>query len=125
MGAPDRRAFLAFWLCFKHDAHPALGTSLSGAVQLKLEPQLPISKIQRKEAERVERERAAAEQARLDEEAAEEWALTQVNGTTEALQMRTACESFGLLLWCAGADVPEPSAFAELDGRVEAFAASL
>jgi len=72
-------------------------------------------------AARAERERAAAEQARIEEEAAEEWARLQVHGTEEALQIRNACESFGFLLWQAGASVTNPAALAQWQNRTEAF----
>lgn len=97
------RAYLAAWLCFKHQAHPSLGT-LYDAVKYELHHNHMYMRRRREE----ERRRMAEEQARLAEEAAEEWALHQVRGTEEALQLRHFCESLGLLLWRAGADVPEP-----------------
>jgi hypothetical protein len=113
-------AYLACWLCFKNESH-VLGSSLSLAVRVELAKQMPLSKAEAEAERQRERERVAAERARLEEEAAEEWARTQVLGTDEALQMRTACESLGLLLWYAGAEVPEPSALAELESRVQTF----
>jgi len=56
-------------------------------------------------------ERLALEQAIRAEQAAEEWARQQVQGTREALLVRSNCESLGAALWHAGAHVDKPPSF--------------
>mmetsp|Transcript_97094 Transcript_97094/g.172839 ORF Transcript_97094/g.172839 Transcript_97094/m.172839 type:complete len:453 (-) Transcript_97094:152-1510(-) len=98
------RSFLCFWLCFKHDNHPAIG-DWRIPVREKLTLSLPSIE---QEQRRAERRRAEAERARLEMEAEAEWARAQVTGTTEALEIRSRLESLGLHLWHAGADVHLP-----------------
>lgn len=100
----DSRAYLAAWMCFKNDSHPALGDCKADVYTI-LCKQMPSFLA---EERRTERERAAAEQARIIEEAAAAWARQEVRGTDDALQVRRACESLGAALWHAGADVEEP-----------------
>lgn len=97
------RAFLAVWMCFKNDDHPALG-GCGTAVTKALREQVPmiIAAERRREHERL---------ALRAEQAAEEWARQQVQGTREALLVRSNCESLGAALWHAGAHVDEPPRF--------------
>jgi len=117
----EDRAFLGAWLALKHESHSALGSALSSAIRDELRGQLAQLPGAKHRLILAERARAAAEQARIQEQARNEWARQQVHGTTEALQMRSMCESFGLLLWQAGADVPEPCLLAAPENREEAF----
>jgi len=95
------RSFLCFWMCFKHDNHPALA-DLRIPVHEKLTQSLPHSERRRRRDERL---RGEAERARLAEEAEEEWARNEVSGTAQALEIRSRLESLGLYLWHAGVDV--------------------
>lgn len=101
-----RRAYLAAWLSFKHTSHIALG-DCHELVKMALKHQidynpLVVAKWERlafaqatrdfKSAWRLARERGIY---LYQEKAAEEWALQEVRGTANALQVRRICESFG------------------------------
>jgi len=92
----EPRAFLAAWMCFKNDNHPALG-GCGTAVTKVLREQVPMI--------------IALEEGIRAEQAAEEWARQQVQGTQEALLVRSNCESLGAVLWHAGAPVDKPPHF--------------
>lgn len=102
----DSRAYLAAWMCFKNDAHLALG-DFGEIVRASLSKQIP------------------SQQARMREEAAEAWAHQVVLSTADALRVRRACESLGAALWRAGADVVEPlQPFLMTQGASEGLLAS-
>jgi len=90
-------------MCLKNEAHPVLA-GFKTAVREVLSASIPLFLSI---ARRAELERLALEQAHIQEEAAQAWAHEQVLGTLEAVHVRHAYESFGAVLWCAGADVDE------------------
>lgn len=83
------RDYLTAWMCFKNDAHPALG-DLGKAFGASLRKMLRWEK-----------------ETHLLEEATQAWAHHVVRSTADALHVRRTCESLGAALWCAGADVAE------------------
>lgn len=87
-------------MCLKNETHPALEGFRTSVLEALASIPLFVNVARRKE-----RERLALEQAHIQEEAAQAWAHDQVRGAWEAVQVRHAYESFGAVLWIAGADV--------------------
>lgn len=101
-------------MCFKNDAHPALGDfgeALGASLKEGIDAQRaqPFGKIVLALLRRHRRKMLRWEkEAYLLEKATQAWARQVVSSTADALQVRRACESLGAALWCAGADVAEP-----------------
>lgn len=113
------RAYLTAWMCFRNDAHPALG-DVGDVVRASLSEQMPcnpavtqrfgeiVRASLRKQMLRYIALQRRVKQARILEEATQAWAHQVVRNTADALRVRKACESLGAVLWHAGADVAEP-----------------
>lgn len=67
----------------------------------------------------------AAADAALRKREKNKWAQDQVQGTWEALWLRSACESLGVLLWRAGVGIPAPALLSEPQPYNTAFEGAL
>jgi len=102
------RAYLTAWMCFRNDAHPALGDA-GDIVRASLSEQMPCNlAVAQRFGEIVRASLRKQTKQMLRYTATQAWAHRVVRSTADALRVRKACESFGTVLWHAGADVAEP-----------------